>query len=248
MVPMSNKENQLKTRVLVCASLAAAAAVASAPSRSSEPAGVAIGGVQYSPDSSYTYAGVLQPFEGGKLGEGWFRKFIASWLTYRYDTNLGGQDFDIRARAPGIEAGAGYAWKGDRYTLSLSAGVGYRHVRVKPVVPPDEETGGIWTFNPQFEGSVALAPRVEASALGSYAFGQESAYARARVAWKPAGTWFAGLQETYLKGRNYRINQHGIVVGTQIGNGFAIEASLGQSRPHNGDNTGYIAFGLSRVF
>lgn len=216
--------------------------------RAQELTGVAIGGVQYSPDSSYTYAGMLKSFPGGRLGEGWYSKVIASWLTYRYDTNINGTDYEIRARAPGIEGGVGYGWKRDRYTLSLSASIGLRHITVKPIVPENEETGNVWTFNPQLQGSLALTPKVEASTLASYAFGQESAYAQARLAWKPNGTWFVGLQEIYLKGRNYRINQHGIVVGRPVGNSYTFEVSGGRSRPRNGDSTGYFALGLSRVF
>lgn len=210
--------------------------------------GVAIGGLQYSPDSSYTYAGMLKSLAGGQLGEGWYTKVIASWLTYRYDTNIAGTGYQVRARAPGVEGGVGYGWKANRYTLSLSAAIGLRHITVKPIVPEDEETGNVWTFNPQVQGSLALTPKVEASTLASYAFGQKSAYARARLAWKPNGTWFVGLQETYLKGRNYRINQHGIVVGRSLGNGYTVEVSGGRSRPRDGDSTGYLAFGLSRVF
>jgi hypothetical protein len=68
------------------------------------------------------------------------------------------------------------------------------------------------------------------------------------LAYKIDPLWFAGLQETYLKGPNYRINQHGLVVGRSLGNGYAAELSFGQSKPRNEGATGYIAVGLSRVF
>ncbi|WP_194725063.1 cellulose biosynthesis protein BcsS [Noviherbaspirillum malthae] len=237
----------MRKHVLV--SLAATVALAfSLAASAQELTGVAIGGVQYSPDSSYTYAGMLKSFPGGRLGEGWYSKVIASWLTYRYDTNISGTDYEIRARAPGIEGGVGYGWKRDRYTLSLSGSIGLRHITVKPIVPDNEETGNVWTFNPQLQGTFALTPKIEAGTLASYAFGQKSAYAQARLAWKPSGTWFVGLQEIYLKGRNYRINQHGIVVGRPLANGYTLEISGGRSRPRDSDSTGYIAFGLSRVF
>jgi hypothetical protein len=252
MVRMNSEGDKLKTpaipRVATVAALLAAVGAAHAQAPAPAPANIFIGGVQYSPDSSYTYAGLLRPMAGGTLGEGWYHKVIASWLTYRYDTTIGGRDMEIRAKAPGLEAGVGYGWKGEGYTFNLSGAIGYRHVRVEPVVPANEKTGSVWTFNPQLQGSVTLAPNVEASTIASYAFGQETAYAQARLAWKPSGTWFIGLQETYLKGQNYRINQHGIVFGRGLGNGYAIEASVGRSRPRNDDSTGYVALGLSRVF
>ncbi len=34
------------------------------------------------------HAGQIVPLEGARVGQGWFRKNIASWLTYRYDTTI----------------------------------------------------------------------------------------------------------------------------------------------------------------
>ena len=215
---------------------------------SQEPTNVFFGGTQYSPDSSYTFAGMVRPMTGAKLGEGGYQKAVASWLTYRYNTNINGQNYDVRASAPGVEAGLGYGWKGDAYTFDLSGTIGYRHVRLTPIVPANEASGNVFTFNPQVQASLSFTPKLEASAITSYAFGQKSAYGRGRLAYKIDPTWFVGLQETYLKGPNYRINQHGLVVGRRLGDGYAAEVSFGQSKPRDGSSTGYISVGLSRVF
>jgi Cellulose biosynthesis protein BcsS len=227
---------------------AAAAMSVSYAAFAEDASNVFFGGAQYSRNSSYTYAGLLRPMADAKAGEGWYEKAVASWLTYRYATNLNGQDYEIRSSAPGVEGGVGYAWKGDTYTFDLSGTIGYRHARVTPIVPPNEVTGNVWTFNPQLQASLAFTPKVEASTIASYAFGQKSAYVRGRLAYKIDPAWFAGLQETYLKGPNYRINQHGLVVGRSLGNGYAAEISFGQSKPRNESSTGYVAVGLSRVF
>lgn len=237
------KTAQLHRRLLLSASL-----LASCAAWSQEPTNVFFGGAQYSSDSSYTFAGLLRPMTGAKLGEGWYQKAVASWLTYRYNTNINGQNYDIHASAPGIEAGVGYGWKGDAYALDLSGAVGYRRARVTPIVPANEVSGNVFTFNPQIQASYSFTPKLEASAIASYAFGQKSAYGRGRLAYKIDPTWFAGLQETYLKGPNYRINQHGLVLGRRLGDGYAVEVSFGQSRPRDGGNAGYISVGLSRVF
>ncbi|GAC1424895.1 MAG: hypothetical protein NVSMB6_25690 [Burkholderiaceae bacterium] len=228
--------------------LATAALSMSYTAAAQDASNVFFGGAQYSKDSSYTYAGLLRPMDGAKSGEGWYQKAVVSWLTYQYGTNINGQDYKIRSSSPGIEGGVGYGWKGDNYTFDLSGTVCYRHARVTPIVPPNEPEGNIWTFNPQVQASLAVTPKIEASTIASYAFGQKSAYARGRLAYKIDPVWFAGLQETYLKGQNYRINQHGLVVGRSLGNGYAAEVSFGQSKTRNESGTGYVAVGLSRVF
>ena len=238
----------MKKMSLPCLALAATALSVSTVVSAQDGSNVFFGGAQYARDSSYTYAGLLQPMAGAKPGEGWYRKAIASWLTYQYVFNMNGQDVEIRSSGPGVEAGAGYAWKGENYKVDLSGSVGYRHVRVTPVVPPNEVTGNVWTVTPQVQASLAVTPKIEASTIASYAFGQKSAYARGRLAYKIDPVWFAGLQETYLKGPNYRTNQHGVVLGRSLGNGYAVEVSVGQSKPRNDSGTGYVAVGLSRVF
>lgn len=238
----------MKNLTLPCLALAATALSASSVAAAQDGSNVFFGGAQYSQDSSYTYAGLLRPVAGAKPGEGWYQKAVASWLTYQYVFNMNGQDVEIRSSGLGAEVGAGYAWKGGNYTVDLSGSVGYRHVRVTPIVPPNEVTGNVWTFTPQVQASLAVTPKIEASTIASYAFGQKSAYARGRLAYKIDPVWFAGIQETYLKGPNYRTNQHGVVVGRNLGNGYAAEVSVGQSKPRNESGTGYVAVGLSRVF
>lgn len=228
--------------------LATAALSVSCAASAQDASNVFFGGAQYSPNSSYTYAGLLRPMAGAKAGEGWYQKGVISWLTYRYPTTIDGQDYEIRSSSPGIEGGVGYAWKGETYTFDLSSTIGYRHARVTPFVPPNEVSGNVWTLNPQVQASMAITPKVEGSTIASYAFGQKSAYARGRVAYKIDPVWFAGVQETYLKGPNYRINQHGLVVGRSLGNGYAAEVSFGQSKPRNESGSGYVSVGLSRVF
>lgn len=213
------------------------------------PAGVFIAGTQYSADSSYTYAGVVKPMAGSELGRGWYNTAILSWLTYRYDsTDPAGISTEVRASSPGIEAGVGYGWKEEGLALTLSTSLGYRHTRVEPFVPANEKTGSILTLSPQLQLTVSLTPHLAASTLTSYAFGQKSAYARGRLMWQFDERWSAGLQETYQKGPNYRSTQHGLVLARDLANGYVLEGSAGISHPRDGDDSGYVSFGLSRSF
>jgi len=225
------------------------ATIVSHPGMCAPPSGVFIAGSQYSGDSSYTYAGVVKPMAGSELGQGWYNTAILSWLTYRYDTtDAAGTATEIRASSPGVEAGVGYGWKGVGHALTLSTSLGYRNTRIRPFTPANEKTGSILTINPQLQLSVNLAPRLDASTLATYAFGQKSGYVRGRMMWQASNRWSAGLQETYQTGQNYRIRQHGLVLVRDLENGYVIEGSVGISRPRDGDDSGYAAVGLTRVF
>ncbi|MES2830560.1 MAG: cellulose biosynthesis protein BcsS [Pseudomonadota bacterium] len=226
-----------------------AAAVCTGNAFCASPSGVFIAGTQYSADSSYTYAGVVKPMAGNELGRGWYNTAILSWLTYRYDTtDATGTDVQIHASSPGLEAGIGYGWKDAGHALTLSTSLGYRNTRVRPFVPADEKSGSVITITPQLQLSVTLTPRLSANTLASYAFGQKSAYARGRLMWMADRRWSVGLQETFQKGQNYRSLQHGLVLVHDLENGYVVEGSAGISRPRDGDDSGYIAFGLSRAF
>lgn len=207
-----------------------------------------ISGIQYSPQSSYTYAGLVRAADGYQVGEGPYYKAIASYLTYRYNTTVNNAAVQITGNSPGVDVGAGYAWKGDSYTLDLSGAVGYRQLHVSPVVPANEKAGGVVSFSPQLQASVAITKDIEASTIANYTFGQQVAYARGRLISRLPDSWFGGLETIYQKGKNYRINQNGLVIGKNLAGGYAVDLSAGRSRQRSGDTSNYVAVSLSRVF
>lgn len=214
----------------------------------SVPNNLVISGIQYSPQSSYTYAGLLQTANGNPVGEGLYYKTIASYLTYRYNTTVNNAPVQITGSSPGLDVGAGYAWKGAGYTMDLSAAIGYRQMRVTPVVPANEKTGSVFSLTPQFQGSVALTNEIDVSTIANYTFGQQVAYARGRLITKLPASWFGGVETIYQKGKNYRINQTGLVVGKNLADGYAVDLSAGRSKQRGGDTSTYVAVSLSRVF
>lgn len=214
----------------------------------SAPDSIFISGVQYSPQSSYAYAGVLKTANGNPIGEGLYYKAIASYLTYRYNTTVNGAPVRITGSSPGIDVGAGYAWKGENYTADLSGAVGYRQLHVSPVVPANEKTGGVFSFSPQFQGTLAITKDIELGTIANYTFGQQVAYGRGRLLKKLPDGWFGGLEEIYQKGKNYRINQTGLVIGKDLAGGYSLDVSAGRSKQRGGDTSTYAALSLSRVF
>lgn len=212
------------------------------------PTAVAFGGAQAGPRNDYAYLGMIQPLPGAELGRGYYAKAILSRLSYRYDSSDSGPVTEVGARGPGIEIGAGHAWKHERSTVDLSATVGYRNLDVTPFVPSRQEAGSVLTLNPQLSASTRLTDTVSADLIANYAIGLGSSWARTRVGTQPSGSWRAGIEAIFLDGRNYQTRQQGVFVSLPLDASSAIELSVGRSKQRD-DNAGtYVAIGFSFTF
>lgn len=206
-----------------------------------------IGGVQASSLGGYGYAGVIKPFAGARLGEGWFQRAVASVLTYRYDTTLDGRTRNVHARAPGLEYAVGRAWSGERASLELSAGVGVRHTRLSPEDPSSDTSGTQWAFTPQLIARQAFTNTVDADVLASYSAGPNSRYVRARLGARPADWgWRVGPEATLSSGESYRQVGVGLFGARSLASGLSLEISMGRLRARDGKEDPYVAVGLAK--
>lgn len=228
---------------------AALALMLAAPlSHAESPMNVMFGGTQASSRSGYTYLGAIMPLQGSELGLGAYGKAIASWLNYRYNSSELGPVTEIDASGPGVEVGAGYAWRDERGTLDLSATVGYRELHVTPFVPANQKSGGVLTLNPQLAASTRLSGTVDADLLANYAIGLGSSWARARIGTKPSGSWRAGVEAVFLDGHNYSIRQQGVFLSLPIDAGTSIEFIVGRSKPRDDNASAYAGIAFARNF
>lgn len=229
----------------------AALAASGSAALAQEPAAQAlyIGGSQGSSAGTYTYAGQIAPLEGARVGQGWFRKHVASWLTYRYDTEVGGTPIRARAGAAGFETGWGYAWDTDRFKGDVSLGLGVRHTHLRPVVArADGEHGTRVTLTPQVAARYLFTPQWDASVLASYSLGARSSFARARTGVQPGGSpWRLGVEASLSQGRDYRTQQVGAFAGRPVGTGWFVEVNAGHARPKDGKDSPYVGVSLSLV-
>lgn len=210
-----------------------------------------IGGVQASSDSSYTYAGIITPIWGGKLGQGWFNRTIASWLTYEYSTTVNGADRTVRAKAPGVETGLGYAWAGANYGIGLSAAIGYRYFKVSPDLPDEDPQGGVVTFSPQVQANYAFTKRWDTDLIASHTFAgksAESTFGRLRFGFKPRQDWRLGIEGIHQEGENYRIEQSGLFATKYLANGWGVELSGGNANSKDGNDSAYMGLAVSKQF
>lgn len=228
--------------------LAIGMAMMSASWDSLAQASVAFTGVQTAASSTYAYAGVIKPFENAELGKGWYRKAMISNSNYHYQKTISALATEITASAPGIEAGAGYAWKHEKWTFDLSATVGYRHISLSPVAPAGDQNGGIVTFNPQIQSRIQLSPFFDADLIANYAFGQHGSYARARLGWKPVETWRVGFELAQIDGRTYHTDQRGLFAALPLANNYVLELIAGRTDPEDRAASNYAGIAVSRVF
>lgn len=209
------------------------------------PSSLVIAGSQVSEGSSYSYAGLLTPLSGDSLGQGWFTKVIGSWLTYRYTTTINQAQTRVDARAPGIEAGPGYAWSGTNYHLDASATLGYRQVRLTPTIPADESKGSGWFVAPQLQARYDFTRSIDGDLIVSYAFRQHNSFDRARLGWKPSENWRVGVETVLLHGDDYRIRQNGVFASTSFDNGLSLSFSAGRSTPRDETRSTYVGIAFS---
>ncbi|MBD3635581.1 MAG: cellulose biosynthesis protein BcsS, partial [Methylophaga sp.] len=207
-----------------------------------------IGGSQHAKDSDYSYLGVIQPLPGEKLGEGWFWQAIGSWLSYEYDLTVNGQPDELKANAPGIESGMGYAWSSGPWRASLSLSLGYRHYRLSPDVAGEEPEGSTLSLTPKLQLSYLVSEQFELSMLNNWSLGPQSVFNRFRAGYRPHWRWQVGPELYYQEGKNYRIKQAGLFVSRIMEGGVSLELNAGISESQDQSGDPYLGLALSKLF
>ncbi|WP_157271545.1 cellulose biosynthesis protein BcsS [Azohydromonas aeria] len=228
--------------------LAGLSAAAASAAHAQEAAPLAIAGVQASALGGYGYLGVIQPFAGAKLGEGWFHRTVASWLTYRYDATPGGTAQRVHARAPGLDFGLGRAWSAPDWGVELSAGVGLRHTRLRPDDPGNDARGTQWAFTPQLIARRQFTPALDGDLIASYSAGPNSRFLRARLGARAgASGWRLGGEGLLSSGPEYRQVGVGLFGARFFDSGLALELSAGRLRSREGREEPYVAIGVAKA-
>ena len=247
--------NRVRTRarahtVARIAALFASVLLTPGAARAAEPASqtLLIGGGQASANSGFGYAGAILPWQGAQVGQGWFTKAVASWVSYRYGTLVGGSTVEVRANSPGVEGGVGYAWgMGTAFTGDASLALGARYTSISPEVPTDGPKGARVMLTPQVFGRYDATPFVNAELRASYSFGTRDRFAKARLGWHPAPPWRVGLELVQAAGTTYRDVQRGVFAGAPVAPGWWVDVNAGSSRARDGKQGHYIGLSTSRV-
>lgn len=223
--------------------LCLAAGTASAQPDGHEP--LLIGGLQGGADAQYAYFGAVQPLGSGRLGQGLFGRVVASWLGYRYDATLNGQPMRVSARAPGVDAGLGYATGNDVSAIEGSLSIGVRDTHLSPDDPASGNRGWRFALTPQVQARTRFSAQADADLIASYSAGPRNSFVRGRAGWQPNTRWRVGPQITWQSGPDYRQLNTGLFVGTTLKPGVSLDVDLGRSRSRDGSTSAYAGVSFS---
>lgn len=244
----TQKSTDLRPARQISASVLAATLSLLACAESHAQASLYLAGIQTSSTTTYTYVEQVKPLAGATLGQGWYSKARLSWLDYNYAVTQNNADVKVSANAPGLEAGMGYAWQSKDFRVDLSASAGYRYLSLKPALPADEKTGGIFTLKPQVQARWQMHPLLDADLIADTTIGMHSAFVRSRLGWRAHPDWRIGVESMQQNGSNYRIRQTGLFAATPLSNGVGLEFNTGRTEPRDGQAGNYLGVGLSRVY
>lgn len=224
-------------RVLAAALLGLAAAGAA------QAEGVTFGGSESAANSSFSYLGLIEPLPGSRMGQGWYVRGMLSWLTYEYDTPLGGVSRRVKAQAPGVEVGVGYPLPlGGGWVLDPSLSVGLRDTRLTPADPGNDAAGTQGMLTPQLGLRGRIGGVLELDALAAHAFGADSNYARARLGLPLARQLTVGAEASLSEGARYHDRREGVFARLGSGRG-SLTASAGYATDREGHRRSYFSLG-----
>jgi hypothetical protein len=228
-------------------SAAADAGTATPPARQSLPVErLALGGAEYGDDNaSYYYAGLLVPFPGSDLGNGFVQRYWLDWLRYEYESG----DRTIRATAPGASVALGYGRAATAGAWSIYLGPVWRNTDLSPDDRGSDVRGAQWGMNVSLQGDRRISDNWRANGIASFTSGTASYWTRGRLTRKLSSGPAAGLEVVLHGNDDYSAWQAGAVV---LDIRLTPQASLGLkggARKTSGADTGaYLGIELARSF
>jgi hypothetical protein len=221
------------------------------PVSSQPPQTLVIGGVSVSDNSSYSYAGLIEPIWGGHLGQGWFSTTTLSVVTYRYNAGSDAANpgtVSVHGTGPGLASGLGYSFSAPLYQVAFSTQLGFRDIHLDPALPKDAPHGTVLTTTPQLQARAYVTPDGYADLISNYTFGQHSDFNRVRFGWQGLASWNAGLEGIAQHGPGYRIRQQGLFIGHDFAGGFNLGIDGGSMQQRGSASGEYLGVAVSYVF
>jgi hypothetical protein len=204
-----------------------------------------LAGAEYGGDNGYYYAGVLAPFPGSNLGNGWVQRYWVDWLRYEYDDG----NRTITAKAPGAAVALGYARSAVPGSFSVCAGPVYRHTDLSPDDRNSDLRGAQWGMNLSLQGDRHLDEHWRANGIASYTTGTASYWTRGRLTRMVDSRHELGVEAIFHGNDDYTAWQTGLVVlGFQPAPRTSLGFKAGARKTSGEDLSGYIGIELARDF
>ena len=158
-------------------------------------------------ENYYTYAGLIAPVFGDKLGNGLVQRYWIDFFGYSYDTNQ-----TIDAQAFGLEGALGYQTSGSAGWAGAYAGLRYNNTSLSPDDPGNRNDGQKVWVKSQLEGQLNLADTWTLGGIASYTFGADAYWMRTRLLYQLKQGLSTGPEAVYMGDPNYRAWQFSWVV------------------------------------
>jgi hypothetical protein len=162
----------------------------------------------------YGGIGIIGALPGDNtLGNGFVYRVLGEGLGYSYKS--GTREIDGTAFGGDITFGYQKSYT-DKSWWAAYAGPSYRHTNLSPNDPTNDSSGGQFGARVQLEGDAYFTPDFKFNASGSYGFGYNTWWTRARLLYAPMGTFFAGPEFVYQGDEEFTEYSIGAVVNTLI--------------------------------
>jgi hypothetical protein len=206
---------------------------------------LALAGAEYGGENGYYYAGLLAPFPGSDLGNGFVQRYWVDWLRYEYDNGTR----TVTAKAPGAAVALGYARSAGPGSFSVYAGPVYRNTDLSPDDPASDVRGTRWGMNLSLQAERKLDERWRASGIASYTTGTASYWTRGRLTRSVYSHHEFGVETIFHGNDDYTAWQAGLVVlGFQPAPHTSLGFKSGARKTSGEDLSGYIGIELARDF
>jgi len=206
---------------------------------------LALAGAEYGRDNGYYYAGLLVPFPGSDLGNGFVQRYWVDWLRYEYDNGTR----TITAKATGAAVALGYAKSAEAGSFSVYAGPVYRNTDLSPDDPGSDVRGARWGMNLSLQAERSLDESWRANGIASYTTGTDSYWTRGRLTRSFYTHHDIGVEAIFHGNDDYNAWQAGFVLlGFQPAPHTSLGFKAGAKKTSGEALSGYVGIELARNF
>ncbi len=211
----------------------------------SSPQNLLLTGADYGGDNAYYYAGLLVPFSGSDLGNGFVQRYWLDWVSYEYET----WNRTIKAQAPGASVAVGYGKTTERGAWRLYLGPVWRDTDLSPDDPDSDIQGTQWGANISLQGNRSITEDWRASGIVSFTTGTESYWTRGRLSRRLASGHSAGIEAVFHGNDDYSAWQTGLLLQDfQPAPQTSLGLKFGARKTRGEDIGGYVGIELSRAY
>lgn len=182
------------------------------------------------------------------LGNGWVYRVMGEGISYSYETGAPSREID--GTAFGGEVSLGYQKSyADKSWWAAYAGPAYKHTSLSPNDFGNDSRGSKFAFRTQLEGELYFTPDFKTNLAGTYGFGYDAWWTRARLLYAPMGTFFLGPEFVYQGDEEFSEYSIGAVINTIIiAEGTDLGFKGGYRKNKDLDGTGYGGIEFSHSF